>query len=149
MTIDLGTRQLTGADMHRLLIVDNEDAVGFSMSEYFRLHGYHVDYAHDRFEAEDLLLSSDYEVLIEDLWLSNSAKDGLDIIQLVHERNPATQIVVLTARGSAENEKEARRRGASAFLNKPQSLREIAQVINALLGLRDEQSKLKTDAAST
>lgn len=134
--------------MHRILIVDDEEAVGASMSEYFRLHGYHVDYARDRFEAEDHLAKTDYSVIIEDLWLSNnSSRDGLDIVEFVHARYPSTQIIVLTARGSAETEREASRRGASAFLAKPKPLPEIAQVVSGLLNVRDalDQQQLKPD----
>lgn len=128
--------------MHRILIVDNEEAVGTSMSEYFSLHGYQVDYARDRLEAEDHLAKRDYSVVIEDLWLSNhSNKEGLDIVEFVHQRYPSTKIIVLTARGSAETEKEANRRGASAFLAKPKPLPEIAQVVSGLLNVRDALAK--------
>lgn len=124
--------------MPRILIVDNEEAVGCSMTEYFRLLGYQVDYARDRLEAEDYLAKGDYSVVIEDLWLStNTNSEGLDIVEFVHERYPSTQIIVLTARGSAEIEKEANRRGASAFLAKPKPLPEIAQVVSGLLNVRD------------
>lgn len=124
--------------MPRILIVDNEEAVGCSMSEYFTLLGYQVDYARDRLEAEDHLAKTDYSVIIEDLWLSNNTnREGLDIVEFVHKRYPSTKIIVLTARGSPETEKEANRRGASAFLSKPQPLPEIAQVVSGLLSVRD------------
>ncbi len=134
--------------MPRILIVDNEEAVGCSMSEYFRLLGYQVDYARDRLEAEDHLAKRDYSVIIEDLWLStNTNREGLDIVEFVHEQYPNTQIIVLTARGSAEVEKEASRRGASAFLAKPKPLPEIAQVVSGLLNVRDalNQQMLKPE----
>jgi DNA-binding NtrC family response regulator len=128
--------------MPSILIVDNEEAVGYSMSEYFKMLGYQVDYARDRLEAEDHLASQIYSVVIEDLWLSsNTNSDGLDIVELVHERYPSTQIIVLTARGSAESEREASRRGASAFLAKPKPLPEIAQVVSGLLNVRDALDK--------
>jgi DNA-binding NtrC family response regulator len=149
MILEPRTYNIPGAEMRRLLIVDNEETVGFFMTEYFKLHGYQVDYARDRFEAEDLLSKTNYEVLIEDLWLSNNPRAGLDVIEFAHERHPSTLILVLTAHGSVDNEKEARRRGADAFLSKPQSLREIAHVITGLLNLREEKSNLKSDAAGT
>jgi DNA-binding NtrC family response regulator len=131
-----------GAAMHRILIVDNEEAVGFSMSEYFKMQGYQVDYARDRLEAEDHLAKRAYSVVIEDLWLSNNTnREGLDIVKFVHDRYPSTQIIVLTARGSAEAEKEASKRGASAFLAKPKPLPEIAQVVSGLLNVRDALDK--------
>jgi DNA-binding NtrC family response regulator len=77
-------------------------------------------------------------VVIEDLWLSNNTnRDGLDIVEFIHKRYPSTQIIVLTARSSAESKREASRLGASAFLAKPKPLPEIAQVVSGLLNVRD------------
>jgi len=45
-----------------MLIVDDEGAICFSMSEYFGLHGYRVDTASELDEAEQLIESTQYEV---------------------------------------------------------------------------------------
>lgn len=101
----------------RLLVVDDEEAICFSMSEYFSLHGYKVDTAREMDEAEKLLGSSEYKVVIQDLRLSlTNNSDGLEMIRMIREHNPQTRIIVLTAYGSAEVEDEARRSGADAFL---------------------------------
>ena len=120
--------------MPRLLVVDDEEAICFSMSEYFSLHGYKVDTAREMEEAEKLLDESDYKVVIQDLRLSlTSHSDGLDMIRTIREHNPQTRIIVLTAYGSAEVEDEARRCGADAFLRKPKPLSQVAQVVQGLI----------------
>jgi DNA-binding NtrC family response regulator len=118
----------------RMLIVDDEESICFSMSEYFGLHGYKVDTARELEEAEQLLESSDYGVAILDLRLGIAHKaDGLEIIKLLNHRYPETRVVVLTAYGSAEMEDEARHCGADAFLRKPKPLSQVAQVIQGLI----------------
>ena len=118
----------------RLLVVDDEEAICFSMSEYFSLHGYKVDTASEMEEAEKLLGSSEYKVVIQDLRLSlTNNSDGLEMIRTIREHNPQTRIVVLTAYGSAEVEDEARRCGADAFLRKPKPLSQVAQVVQGLI----------------
>lgn len=118
----------------RLLIVDDEEAICFSMSEYFSLHGYKVDTAREMEEAEKLLDSSEYKVVIQDLRLSlTSNSDGLEMIRTIRQHNPQTRIIVLTAYGSAEMEDEARRCGADAFLRKPKPLSQVAQVVQGLI----------------
>ena len=118
----------------RLLIVDDEESICFSMSEYFSLQGYKVDTAREIEEAEKLVESTDYQVIIQDLRLGTTrSPDGLDIIKLAHQRRPETRIVVLTAYGSAEIEDEARRCGADAFLRKPKPLSQVAQVVQGLI----------------
>ncbi len=118
----------------RLLVVDDEESICFSMSEYFSLHGYKVDTAREYEQAEKLVESTDYQVIIQDLRLSTRRNpDGLDIIKLAHRNHPQTRIIVLTAYGSAEIEDEARRCGADAFLRKPKPLSQVAQVVQGLI----------------
>ena len=120
--------------MPRLLIVDDEESICFSMSEYFSLHGYKVDTAREVEEAEKLLEATEYKVVIQDLRLSlKRDADGLDMIRLIKEQNPQARIIVLTAYGSAEMEDEARRCGADAFLRKPKPLSQVAQVVQGLI----------------
>ena len=120
--------------MPRLLVVDDEEAICFSMSEYFSLHGYKVDTASEIEDAEKLLGAASYKVVIQDLRLTmTSNQEGLDMIKMIREANPQTRIVVLTAYGSPEIEDEARRCGADAFLRKPKPLSQVAQVIQGLI----------------
>ena len=125
--------------MSRMLIVDDEESICFSMSEYFGMHGYTVDAAREFDEAEKLIDTNEYVVEILDLRLGVALNaDGLEIIKLLHESQPEARIVVLTAYGSAEMEDDARRCGADAFLRKPKPLSQVAQVIQ---GLIDSPSK--------
>lgn len=120
--------------MPRLLVVDNEESICFSMSEYFSLHGYVVDTALEREEARRLIEASDYEAVIHDLRLgATRGTDGLEITRMVRGQSPRTRIIVLTAYGSAETEEEARRSGADAFLRKPAPLSQVAQVVQGLI----------------
>ena len=117
-----------------LLVVDDEESICFSMSEYFSQHGYKVDTAREMEEAEGLIKETEYKVIIQDLRLGLTRQpDGIEIIKLVHSRNPETRIVVLTSYGSPEAEAEARRAGADAFLRKPKPLSQVAQVVQGLI----------------
>ena len=120
--------------MPRLLVVDDEESICFSMSEYFSLHGFKVDTACEIEEAEKLLDATNYKVVIQDLRLTmTNNHNGRDMIRHIREHNPQTRIIVLTAYGSAEIEDEARRCGADAFLRKPKPLSQVAQVVQGLL----------------
>jgi len=121
-------------DMPRLLVVDDEESICFSMSEYFSLQGYRVDTAQELEEAERLIEATDYKVVIQDLRLGTTrSPDGLNIIKMIRDQNPRTRIIVLTAYGSAEMEDEALRCGADAFLRKPKPLSQVAQVVQGLI----------------
>jgi len=118
----------------RLLVVDDEESICFSMQEYFTHHGYLVETARDVDQAEKLISAGNYEVIIQDLRLGTTKNsDGLDIIRLVHDCCPQTRIIVLTAYGSSEVELQAKASGADAFLSKPQPLSQVAQVVRGLI----------------
>ena len=118
----------------RLLVVDDEESICFSMHEYFTHHGFNVETARDTDQAERLIRAGKYEVIIQDLRLGTTKNpDGLDIIRLAHECSPDTRIIVLTAYGSNEVELEAKASGADAFLRKPQPLSQVAQVVRGLI----------------
>ena len=117
-----------------LLVVDDEESICFSMSEYFSQRGFKVDTAREKEEAEGLINETEYRVIIQDLRLGLEKRaEGIEIIKLVHKRNPNTRIVVLTSYGSPEAEEEARSAGADAFLRKPKPLSQVAQVVQGLI----------------
>ena len=130
----LGRDERQELPMPRLLVVDDEESICFSMSEYFSLQGYKVDTASELEEAEKLLRATNYKVVIQDLRLTmTNSDDGLDMIRIIRKHNPQARIIVLTAYGSPEIEDEARRCGADAFLRKPKPLSQVAQVVQGLI----------------
>lgn len=121
--------------MHNILVIDDEEAICFAMSEYFRMHGYEVDCAQNLIEAEELLAKNCYTVMIADLRLAGTYNlEGLEIAREVRKRCPKTRVIVLTAYGSPEVEEEARRCGVDAFLHKPKPLADVAQIVYGLTG---------------
>src|SRR5215216_3756746 len=75
--------------LRNLLVVDDEESICFSMSEYFSQHGFKVDTAREMEEAEGLIRETNYKVIIQDLRLGPARyPDGIDIIKMVHQRNP-------------------------------------------------------------
>jgi DNA-binding response OmpR family regulator len=121
--------------IRRLLVVDDEAAIRFALSDYFRECGWEVDTAAEKEEAEALLAHTEYEVVIADLRLTGIyGVEGLDIIQWSRHLRPETRVVLLTGYGTPEIEAEARRRGADALLHKPLPLPELERIVATLTG---------------
>lgn len=120
---------------HRMLIVDDEEAILFAMSEYFATFGYRVDVARELEEAEAMVTKHQYALVVADLRLTGIyGAEGLELIGTIRERCPRTHVILLTAYGSPEIEMEARRLGVASFLHKPKPLPEVAQIVFGLLG---------------
>ena len=104
------------------------------MRKYFQALGFQVDGAFELEEAQALLANYPYDLVIADLRLTGiGGVEGLQIVADVHQRCVNTHVVLLSAYGTPEIEREALRRGAAAFLHKPQAMTEIAQVARRLL----------------
>ena len=123
-----GTRQ------ERILIVDDEELIVLAMRKYFEGLGYSVDSAYELEEAQALLANRHYDLVIADLRLTGiGGVEGLQIVSDIHQRCADTRVILLSAYGTPEIERESYNRGADAFLHKPKSMMEIANVAVNLL----------------
>jgi DNA-binding response OmpR family regulator len=118
----------------RILIVDDEELIVLAMRRYFEGLGYAVDAAHELEEAQALLAHRNYDLVIADLRLTGiGGVEGLQIVADVHQRSASTRVILLSAFGTPEIERESYNRGADAFLHKPKAMMEIASVAMNLL----------------
>ena len=118
----------------RILIVDDEDLIVLAMRKYFEGLGYQVDAAYELEEAQALLANYQYDLVIADLRLTGiGGVEGLQIVSDVHQRCANTRVILLSAYGTADIERESYNRGADAFLHKPKAMMEIAQIARTLL----------------
>lgn len=119
---------------HRLLIVDDEEAILFAMVDYFGHSGYRVDSARSRAEAEDLLRSGTYSLVIADLRLAPAdPRGGLTLLHQARQSGSAARGILLTAYGSAEVETELLALGGVLLLSKPRPLGQVAEAVSRLL----------------
>jgi DNA-binding response OmpR family regulator len=118
---------------HRLLIVDDEKAILFAMTDYFTGSGYAVDGASSREEAEALLTAGSYSLIIADLRLDPAdPRGGLALLRRARQSH-ATPGILLTAYGSADIESELLALGGALLLSKPQPLPRIGEAVSRLL----------------
>lgn len=119
---------------YRMLVVEDESTALFALRKYFSAAGYHVDYARELEEAQALIVTTRYHVVIADLRLTgSSAAEGLEVLRFVRHHSRGTKVVILTAYGSPEIQSSARILGAGAFLQKPTPLPEIGAAVLRLL----------------
>jgi CheY-like chemotaxis protein len=118
----------------RVLHVDDEPVITFAVRNYLIRQGYDVDSASELEEAQAMLTSDHYDVILLDLRLTGtSGTEGFDLIDSVRDRNPHTPIILLTAYSSPQVERHAVALGASLVLQKPALLPDVADAIRKLL----------------
>lgn len=125
-----------GAASPRLLLIDDEESILFAMWDFLTRHGYDVDQARNRREAENLLTSGEpYALVIADLRLDVSdPRGGLRLLRRAREISPRTRTILLTAFGSPDVEAELAALGADRLLSKPLPLDRVAHEVDLLLG---------------
>jgi DNA-binding response OmpR family regulator len=116
----------------RLLIVDDEHSIRFSLKKYFEKREFDVDVASALDEARSLLMKHLYDVVILDIRLGNQSS-GLDLIADIRARSTTVRIVVLSGYLSPETIERANSLKANLILNKPQPLAQLEQAIRQIL----------------
>src|SRR6266478_1647529 len=84
----------------RMLLVEDERVVLTALKKFFTREGFHVDCARELEEAEALIATSHYAIVIADLRLSWSyAVEGLEILRFVRHHSRGTRVIILTRAG--------------------------------------------------
>ncbi|HJQ69095.1 MAG TPA: response regulator [Blastocatellia bacterium] len=101
----------------RLLVVDDEESVAFTVSEVLRLEGYDVAMVLSGEEAIQRLQELQFDLVLTDLHMEDG--DGISVLAEVRRTTPLTIAIVLTGFASLESAIAAMRQGAYDYLIKP------------------------------
>lgn len=120
-------------NIKRLLIVDDEETLTFSLYQTFINAPIECEVitASTGTEAVQRIEEGPFDVVITDIALPGV--DGLDLLSIVKARHPRTRVIVITAYGSDEKEEQAYLRGAEKYIEKPFDLREIRELVFKML----------------
>ncbi len=118
----------------RILVVDDETDLANAIAAYLRREGYAVDVAVDGEGALDRLMINPYDLVTLDLTLPDI--DGREICRLIRSDprfDPATRILMVTARDAVEERVAGLDDGADDYLVKPFALPELSARVRTLL----------------
>ena len=116
----------------RILIVEDEPNIVESLSFILRRAGFDVDTVTDGAEALDRVRRQAFEVLVLDIMLPGM--NGLDVLKAIRSDQTLSSlpVVVLTAKGQANDRRTAEAIGASAFITKPFSNADVVERVSRL-----------------
>lgn len=115
----------------RLLVIEDDEHLGFAVSNCLRQDGYAVDWERDGAIAEEILRYQSYDVIVVDIGLPGL--DGISILKALRLRGDKTPVLVLTARSAIDDRIDALDLGADDYLAKPFDVREFLARCRALL----------------
>ncbi len=116
----------------RILIVEDEPSILESLGFILQRAGFEIDTVMDGAEALGRLRRQNYAGLILDIMLPGM--NGFDVLRAVRaDKALATlPVIVLTAKGQANDRRAAEAIGATAFITKPFSNAEIVERVAQL-----------------
>jgi DNA-binding response OmpR family regulator len=115
-----------------LLIEDTED-LGEMVCDILRLAGYEVKWAKNGQEGWQWFQTYTPDVVITDLVMP--VMGGLEVIELIRKekKDSQTPIIILSAKATPEDEAVGIKAGASLYLRKPCSSKDLLDAIKKLL----------------
>jgi DNA-binding NtrC family response regulator len=113
----------------RVLVVDDEPLIRWSVAETLSANGMTVSQASDGASALALLRAAaePFDVVVVDLRLPDV--DDLTLVAGVREMSPSSAIIVMTAFGTPEITAQARTLGALHILHKPFELSHLVVLV--------------------
>jgi DNA-binding response OmpR family regulator len=122
----------------RILIAEDDPALGASLRKGLERDSYAVDLATDGQAALDAALTTPYDLLILDVMLPR--RDGFDVCRELRRQQREMPVLFLTARRDVESRITGLDLGADDYLTKPFAFRELEARVRALLR-RESPSK--------
>ena len=129
-----------------ILVVDDEPVARQSMTDILRLEGFSVNSVPNGQAAIEYVRTHPVELMIVDLRMPGM--DGLEVVQVVNQISPETEIVLLTAFATTESAIQALRLRIHDYLLKPASPAQVIASVKKGLSRRDARLKARGGNAS-
>lgn len=117
--------------MHKILIVDDEQAMINGLKDNLEIEGYLTDEAKDGNEALEKIKNNNYSLIILDVMMPGVS--GFDVCKKVRAMHIETPIILLTAKGEEIDKVLGLELGADDYITKPFSLRELLARVKVIL----------------
>ncbi len=105
--------------MHKVLIVDDEKDICFLISEILKDEKYITTSALNSDEAIKNFTENKPDLVILDVWLSNSKLDGIELLQEFKKLDNKIPIIIISGHGTVDLAVKSIKNGAYDFLEKP------------------------------
>lgn len=126
---------MTDPTTTHLLVIDDEPEMCNICARALQSRGYRVTTTSDPLMVTELMNTHAFDAIVTDLKMPGL--DGLGVAALVHSRDPAAAIVMMTAYASYDHLHQAMQYGISDFVPKPFDLSQLLVAVSQALYRRD------------
>ncbi len=138
--------------MHKVLIIDDEKDICFLISEILKDENYNTSIALNSDEAISKFNEIKPDLVILDVWLSNSKLDGIEILKEFKSIDSNIPIIIISGHGTVDLAVKSIKNGAYDFLEKPFNSDKLIILTNRAIessSLLSENKNLKDSLIKT
>lgn len=133
------------ANLPHILVVDDDERLRALLHEYLSEHGFFVSTAANTVEAEEVLTVFGADGIVLDVMMPGES--GIAYATRLKSRADAPPVLLLTARGEAEDRIEGLEAGAADYLPKPFAPRELVLRLTNMLTRGREAAQARRTVA--
>ncbi len=123
--------------MQKLLLVEDDQALQFTIQVALEEKGYNVDAVSTTGEAIERLDGTAYPIVVSDIYVDE--RTGLDVLNAAKRKDPHCSVILMTGRGTVETVMAATRGGAFDYIAKPFDLDVLTETIERAEASRNQQ----------
>ncbi|MCD6526053.1 MAG: sigma-54-dependent Fis family transcriptional regulator [Desulfuromonas sp.] len=135
---------------YRVLVVDDEHLIRWSLEQSLKKQGYRVNTAGSGEDALEFVRRESPDMVFLDIQLPGI--DGIETLEKIKEIDSDISVIMITALGVLETAVKAMQLGAYDYINKPFNLDEVSVVLRKALetqALKKEVEHLRTEKKRT
>ncbi|MBN2645775.1 MAG: sigma-54-dependent Fis family transcriptional regulator [Desulfuromonadaceae bacterium] len=135
---------------YRVLIVDDEQLIRWSLEQSLKKQGYQVQTACSGEDALEIVRNESPDLVLLDIQMPGI--DGIETLERIKEIDADISVIMITALGVLETAVKAMQLGAYDYINKPFNLDELSVVMRKALetqALKKEVEHLRSEKKRT
>jgi two-component system, OmpR family, phosphate regulon response regulator OmpR len=130
------------AEKHKILVIDDDTRLRNLLTKYLSDNGFEVAAAQNAQKAQEILQERKFDLLVVDVMMPE--KSGIDFTKEVRQ-NSKVPILMLTARGEANDRIDGLEAGADDYMPKPFEPRELLLRINNIFKRSAQSNEIAAD----
>ena len=131
--------------MHKILVIEDDDAVRAYVAKGFGEAGYAVDDARDGRDGLFLASEGIHDLIVLDRMLPGM--DGLSVLKALRASGSVTPVILLSALDSVDERINGLRGGSDDYLTKPFAFSELIARAEALLRRVEQQASTQAETS--
>ncbi len=120
--------------MGKILIVDDEKSIRYTLREFLKNEGHQADVAEDAVKALALLELEEFDVVITDIIMPRLS--GVELLEQINKDKPIIQVILMTGEPTVETAVKAVQAGAYDYISKPISKKDLIKIVEQAVHLK-------------